>query len=75
MGAGRQRKTDSVDLGCGLRVLVSVGDRVEVGQPVAELFASAQSRLDEGTIEATSAFAYSDAPCQAPPLIYEAVEA
>ena len=35
MEAGRQRKTDSVDLGCGLRVLVSVGDRVEAGEPVA----------------------------------------
>ena len=75
MGAGRQRKTDSVDLGCGLRVLVSVGDRVEAGQPVAELFASTQSRLDEGAAEAASAFAYSEAPCEAPPLVYEAIEA
>jgi pyrimidine-nucleoside phosphorylase len=75
MGAGRQRKTDSVDLGCGLRVLVSVGDRVEAGQPVAELFASAQSRLDEGAAEAASAFSYSEAPCEAPPLVYEAIEA
>ncbi|MBP7784561.1 MAG: thymidine phosphorylase [Firmicutes bacterium] len=75
MGAGRQRKTDSVDLGCGLRVLVSVGDRVEAGEPVAELFASTQSRLDEGAAEATSAFAYSKAPCEAPPLIYESIEA
>ena len=75
MGAGRQRKTDSVDLGCGLRVLVSVGDGVEAGRPVAELFASSQSRLDEGTTEAISAFAYSDVPYQAPTLIYEAIEA
>jgi len=75
MGAGRQRKTDSVDLGCGLRVLVSVGDRVEAGQPVAELFAGTRSRLDEGAAEATSAFAYSDAPCEALPLVYEAFEA
>lgn len=75
MGAGRQRKTDSVDLGCGLRVLVSVGDRVEAGQPVAELFAGARSRLDDGAAEATSAFVYSKAPCEAPPLVYESIEA
>jgi thymidine phosphorylase len=75
MGAGRQRKTDTVDLGCGLRVLVSAGDRVEAGQPVAELFASTKSRLDEGAAEAASAFAYSEAPCQAPQLVYEAIEA
>ncbi len=75
MGAGRQRKTDSVDLGCGLRVLVSVGDRVEAGRPVAELFARAQSLLDEGAAEAMSAFAYSEAQCEAPPLVYEALEA
>ena len=42
---------------------------------MAELFAGTQSRLDEGMIQATQAFAYSDAPCQAPPLIYEAIEA
>jgi len=42
---------------------------------VAELFASSQSRLDEGTTEAISAFAYSDVPYQAPTLIYEAIEA
>jgi thymidine phosphorylase len=48
---------------------------VEAGEPVAELFASTQSRLDEGAAEATSAFAYSKAPCEAPPLIYESIEA
>ncbi|HAI87362.1 MAG TPA: pyrimidine-nucleoside phosphorylase [Firmicutes bacterium] len=74
MGAGRQRKTDSVDLHCGLKVLVSVGDRIEAGQPVATLYAGSQPRLREGTAQAGPAFAYSDAPCSAPPLVYEIIE-
>ncbi len=74
MGAGRQRKTDSVDLHCGLKVLVSVGDKVEAGQPVAELYASSQSKLHEGKAQAVCAFSYSTQPCSAPPLVYDAIE-
>lgn len=74
MGAGRQRKEDSVDLSCGLVTLVSVGDRVEKGQPVVELYASSSSKLSEGLSYAIRAFAYSPDPVQPPPLVYETIQ-
>lgn len=38
LGAGRLRAEDPVDHRVGARVLVKVGDRVEVGQPVVRLY-------------------------------------
>lgn len=74
MGAGRQRKEDSVDLSCGLVTLVSVGDPIEEGQPVVELHASNRSKLSEGLSYAARAFTYSPDPIQPPPLVYETIQ-
>lgn len=38
MGGGRRQMTDQVDHSVGIKLLVSVGDQVTAGQPVAELF-------------------------------------
>jgi len=48
LGAGRQRATDSVDPGAGVRLQVQVGDRVQVGDELATLYSSAPSRLGPG---------------------------
>ncbi|MEA4882179.1 MAG: pyrimidine-nucleoside phosphorylase [Clostridia bacterium] len=74
MGAGRQRKGDPVDLTCGLRVRAIAGERVEAGQPVATLYASDRSRLEEGLAIAREAFSYSTEPAPGSPLVYEAIE-
>ncbi len=37
LGAGRRRRDDTLDYGAGLVVLRGIGDRVEVGQPLATL--------------------------------------
>lgn len=74
MGAGRQRKEDTIDLSCGLVTLVSVGDQVEKGQPVLELYASSRSRLSEGLSHATGAITYLPDPVQPLPLVYETIQ-
>jgi pyrimidine-nucleoside phosphorylase len=39
LGAGRRLKTDAVDPGVGVRVMVKVGDPVEAGMPLASVWA------------------------------------
>ncbi len=42
LGAGREKKGDPLDYGAGVEVLVQIGDRVAVGQPVALLYGARQ---------------------------------
>ncbi|MBO7685979.1 MAG: hypothetical protein J6V72_06340, partial [Kiritimatiellae bacterium] len=39
LGAGRAKSDDSIDFAAGVTLAVSHGDRVEAGQPLAELAA------------------------------------
>jgi pyrimidine-nucleoside phosphorylase len=45
LGAGRRTKSDAIDLAAGVRVLGRIGDRVEPGQPLAEIHAPAESHV------------------------------
>ena len=40
LGGGRRVMTDHIDHGVGLEMLVRIGDRVELGQPLVKVFAS-----------------------------------
>jgi len=46
LGGGRERSEDTIDHSVGIEVLKKCGDRVESGEPIAILHASAQSRTD-----------------------------
>ena len=60
LGAGRERKDDPLDFGAGVEMLVQVGDRVDIGQPVAKLYGS--RRTDEATRLVSAALAVTDGP-------------
>ncbi|MBA3873583.1 MAG: thymidine phosphorylase, partial [Anaerolineae bacterium] len=45
LGAGREKKGDSIDFGVGLEVHVKVGDKLETGMPLVTIHAHAQSQL------------------------------
>lgn len=47
LGAGRERKEDTVDPGVGITLLASIGDRVEPGQSVARIAYRHEARLSE----------------------------
>ena len=47
LGAGRERKGDSIDLSVGVVLDMKLGDGVSRGQPLATLHANDQSRLAE----------------------------
>ena len=45
LGAGRAQATDAIDPAAGVRLLVTRGDKVSAGQPLAELYAPATKPL------------------------------
>lgn len=69
MGGGRKVKTDSLDYGVGFEMLVRVGDTVESGQPLVNLF-SRPGQSDGVAPMITSAITISDEPTTPPQLIH-----
>jgi pyrimidine-nucleoside phosphorylase len=59
LGAGRRVKTDSLDLSVGIRLLARIGDRVEAGQPLAEIHSSSGDRTAQAERTVRSAYAFS----------------
>jgi pyrimidine-nucleoside phosphorylase len=59
LGAGRRVKTDALDLSVGIRLLARMGDRVEAGQPLAELHSSSADRAAQAEGAVRSAYAFS----------------
>lgn len=72
MRGGRKQLGDVLDLSTGFEMLVRLGDRVEVGQPVATLFAPA-SLAEDGRRLLLDAIEITDAPPQLGPLILERI--
>ena len=62
LGGGRLRKGDIIDLSAGLRIMKKIGDRVEKGEPVIEIFYNCDSRLQAAEAHIGRMFAVSDPP-------------
>jgi pyrimidine-nucleoside phosphorylase len=74
LGAGRDRVDDTIDPAVGVRLRVSLGDRVEPGQPLAELHYNDSARLFEAAKLAADACTLSPAaPKVAPRVLAEVV--
>lgn len=71
LGGGRVAKEDDVDPRVGLVALRRVGDRVEAGEPLAEVHAAADEPRLAGA--ARACFVIEDRPCAAPQLIHDRV--
>lgn len=46
LGAGREKKEDSIDTTVGIEILKKLGDRVEKGEPIAKLYVGSKSHVD-----------------------------
>ncbi|MCJ7726594.1 MAG: thymidine phosphorylase, partial [Acidimicrobiia bacterium] len=70
LGAGREKKEDTIDPGVGIKVPVGIGDTVTEGQPLAILRWSDPARLGDAMRLVERAFEIGDEPVAAPPLVY-----
>jgi pyrimidine-nucleoside phosphorylase len=64
LGAGRRTKEDTIDHAVGIRCLAKRGDRVEAGQPLAELHARDDESAARGIADVQAAYTIGD---EAPP--------
>lgn len=74
LGAGRQKKTDTIDLAVGLKVHVKVGDQVKAGDPLATIHANNPDTLPGCLASLKAAFKFSDVAVEPLPLILEVIE-
>ncbi len=74
LGAGRERKEDTVDPAVGITVLVKPGQAVEASQPVLRLAYRHPARLDEALAVLDGAIDIGDEESESMPLILERVE-
>lgn len=71
LGAGRARSSDTVDLAAGLSMCVRLGDRVERGQPLAEVELNDWAKLELARPIFLAAVEIGEAAPTVPPLVHE----
>ena len=69
LGAGRAVKTDSIDPAAGIVLYKKTGDAVRKGEPIAELFASSDEKLQAGKARFLEALTFGEAAPKKRPLI------
>ena len=69
LGAGRDKKGDTVDLSAGILLLKKPGEPVTAGEPMLDVRYNDQSRLDAAVTLATQAVVIGDQAQPAPPLV------
>jgi pyrimidine-nucleoside phosphorylase len=73
LGAGRERKEDTIDYGVGLTLEAKPGERVAAGQPLATLVFRHPGRLPDALRVLEGAFEVGESPPPAAPLIIERI--
>jgi thymidine phosphorylase len=74
LGAGRERKEDSVDSGVGITLEVKVGDRVEAGQTLARVHYNDTARWEAQKESLASAWSIDGSAPPAQPLVLERID-
>jgi pyrimidine-nucleoside phosphorylase len=69
LGGGRQRKGDPIDHRVGLSLRAKVGERLAAGEPLVAVHAARAADVDAIRADLLAAYAWSDAPVAAPPLL------
>lgn len=74
LGGGRAKKTDAIDHAVGIIVHIKVGDRVEVGKPLATIHARNEADFKLAENQVLAAISWSDRPTEPLPLFYGVIE-
>ncbi len=71
LGAGRARKTDTIDHATGVVCLAKVGETVDAGEPLAEVHARDEASLEAAIAEVTACYRLVDGDVRPPALVLE----
>ncbi len=74
LGAGRERKEDTVDPGVGITLEAKVGDRVEAGQPLARVHFNDPARWKAQEKSLASAWSIEETPPPPQTLVLERID-
>lgn len=74
LGAGRRTKEDTIDHAVGIRCLAKRGDRVEAGEPLAEVHARDDASADDAVVHVRAAYTLADEAPPERPLLLEVIE-
>jgi len=73
MGAGREKKGDSIDLGVGILVHCKVGDMIEKGQTLFTIFTNNHEKISHISNSLLSSLDWVTTPCEKLPLFYDVI--
>jgi thymidine phosphorylase len=71
LGAGRAKKSDKIDPGSGIEVLVRAGDPIQKNQPIALLYGEREAERAKRLV--LEALEISDEPVKPPPAILDSL--
>ena len=71
LGGGRTRPSDGIDYAVGLSELLTLGETVRAGQPLALVHARSEAAARDAVRQVLAAYTLSEQPAVARPLIYE----
>ena len=73
LGAGREKKTDTIDFGAGIVLYKKTGEKVLVGDTIAILYAETEERLKNAEKLFNTSFIIDDKKPEMKPLIYKTI--
>ena len=73
LGAGREKKTDTIDFGAGIVLYKKTGEKVSVGDTIAILYAETEERLKNAENLFNTSFIIDDKKPEMKPLIYKTI--
>jgi pyrimidine-nucleoside phosphorylase len=74
MGAGRAKKSDSINYGVGLEVKRKVGEKIEKGQLLFNIYSDDAENIGQVKSMLDSALEFSDTPTAPLPLFYDVIQ-
>ena len=73
LGAGRARKTDSIDTSVGIWVKKRIGDNVEKGEEIAVFHVNDAKNLEHASLQFKNALVIAAEPPEQKTLIYDTI--
>ena len=73
LGAGREKKSDSIDYGAGIILYKKTGDIVNIGDTIAVLYAESEDRLKKGEKLFNTSYIIGEEKPETKPLIYKTI--